>query len=237
MLDLEPYGPLSPYIYWKRRAITLGAIIVIIITIIAQFNPITNVTFKKFEKYTVPISTAELPESPPKDKNNTNTSELISDYSSTSNILSNGAKQNLFTEIPPFLKANDSDYCSDSVLAIKAVSSQLEYLVGEQPRFTIIVTNIGLSTCKRDIGPNVLVAYIYSLDNNRLWSSLDCPSSRETLTKTFHPGEQLITEITWSGMGSIPKCQVSKHLIGPGVYNLIVQLDSFRSPSLNFSVT
>ena len=52
----------------------------------------------------------------------------------------------------------------------------------------MVVTNIGLVACKRDVGAAVLAAYVYSLDNKRLWSNLDCAPSNETLVKTFNAG-------------------------------------------------
>ena len=98
----------------------------------------------------------------------------------------------------------EGDDCPDSTLAVKGITSQPQYVVGDQPKFTMVVTNIGLVACKRDVGAAVLAAYVYSLDNSRLWSNLDCAPSNETLVKTFNPGEQVTTEVTWTGMGSAP---------------------------------
>ncbi len=80
----------------------------------------------------------------------------------------------------------------------------------------MVVTNIGLVACKRDVGASVLAAYVYGLDNTRLWSNLDCAPSNETLVKTFNPGEQVTTEVTWTGMGSAPNCPLPRQPIGAG---------------------
>jgi len=69
-------------------------------------------------------------------------------------------------------------------------------------------------SCKRDVGAAVLAAYVYSLDNKRLWSNLDCAPSNETLVKTFTPGEQVTTAVTWTGMGSAPHCPLPRPAIG-----------------------
>jgi hypothetical protein len=98
----------------------------------------------------------------------------------------------------------------------------------------MVVTNIGLVACQRDVGAAVLAAYVYSLDNNRLWSNLDCAPSNETLVKTFQPGEQVTTEVTWTGMGSAPQCPLPRQPIGPGTYNLVVQLGNLRSAAVPF---
>lgn len=133
---------------------------------------------------------------------------------------------------PPVLNAGDD--CPDSTLAVKGITSQPEYVMGDQPKFTMVVTNIGLVACKRDVGAAVLAAYVYGLDNNRLWSNLDCAPSNETLVKTFNPGEQVTTEVTWTGMGSAPNCPLPRQPIGPGTYNLVVQLGNLRSATVPF---
>ena len=100
----------------------------------------------------------------------------------------------------------------------------------------MVVTNIGLVACQRDVGAAVLAAYVYSLDNQRLWSNLDCAPSNESLVKKFSPGEQVTTEVTWTGMGSAPQCPLPRQPIGPGTYNLVVQLGNLRSAPVPFII-
>lgn len=133
---------------------------------------------------------------------------------------------------PPVLKEGDD--CPDSTLAVKGLTNAPQYFIGDQPKFTMVVTNIGLVACKRDVGAAVLAAYVYSLDNKRLWSNLDCAPSNETLIKTFTPGEQVTTAVTWTGMGSAPHCPLPRPAIGPGTYNLVVQLGNLRSMPVPF---
>ena len=120
-----------------------------------------------------------------------------------------------------------------SIVSAK-INGQPQYVVGDQPKFTMVVTNIGLVACKRDVGAAVLAAYVYGLDNTRLWSNLDCAPSNETLVKTFNPGEQVTTEVTWTGMGSASGCPLPRQPIGPGTYNLLVQLGNLRSAAVPF---
>jgi len=133
---------------------------------------------------------------------------------------------------PPVLKEGDD--CPDSTLAVLGLTNAPQYVIGDQPKFTMVVTNIGLVACKRDVGAAVLAAYVYSLDNKRLWSNLDCAPSNETLVKTFAPGEQVTTAVTWTGMGSAPHCPLPRQPIGPGTYNLVVQLGNLRSAAVPF---
>ncbi len=128
----------------------------------------------------------------------------------------------------------EGDDCPDSTLAVKGLTNAPQYFIGDQPKFTMVVTNIGLVACKRDVGAAVLAAYVYSLDNKRLWSNLDCAPSNENLVKTFTPGEQVTTAVTWTGMGSAPHCPLPRPAIGAGTYNLVVQLGNLRSYPVPF---
>ena len=114
---------------------------------------------------------------------------------------------------PPVLKEGDD--CPDSTLAVKGLSNAPQYFIGDQPKFTMVVTNIGLVACKRDVGAAVLSAYVYSI-------------------KSFAPGEQVTTAVTWTGMGSTPHCPLPRPAIGPGTYNLIVQMGNLRSLAVPF---
>jgi hypothetical protein len=40
--------------------------------------------------------------------------------------------------------------------------------------------------------------------------------------------------VTWTGMGSAPQCPLPRQPIGPGTYNLVVQLGNLRSATVPF---
>ncbi len=219
VLDLEPHGPLPPQIYWRRRGLALGiALLVIALLVggaIALFGGSDSKNAAKNENTQIAQPPNKTPVIPPAE------SSAAPTPTPTEAV-----------EPPPVLQPGDD--CPDSTLAVKGVTNAPQYLLGDQPKFTMIVTNIGLVACKRDVGAAVLAAYVYSLDNNRLWSNLDCAPSNETLVKTFNPGEQVTTEVTWTGMGSAPQCPLPREPIGAGTYNLVVQLGNLRSASVPF---
>ncbi|WP_238159284.1 hypothetical protein [Mycobacterium sp. MFM001] len=225
MLDLEPQGPLPPEIYWRRRGLALGIAVVVIGIVVATIVAImsSSAGAKTSDKPTAatpaksPIQQpqVETPVTPPAGQN-PGPSETPT----------------AAVQPPPVLKEGDD--CPDSTLAVKGLTNAPQYVIGDQPKFTMVVTNIGLVACKRDVGAAVLAAYVYSLDNKRLWSNLDCAPSNETLVKTFAPGEQVTTAVTWTGMGSAPHCPLPRQPIGPGTYNLVVQLGNLRSAPVPF---
>lgn len=223
VLDLEPRGPLPSQIYWRRRGLAIGIAVLVLAIVI-------GVAYAVFSggsdsKSTVKTSASQAPQ--PENKN-----PVVAPPPPASAAPAPTATPTEAVAPPPVLKEGDD--CPDSTLAVKGITNAPQYVIGDQPKFTMVVTNIGLVACKRDVGAAVLAAYVYSLDNKRLWSNLDCAPSNETLVKTFNPGEQVTTEVTWTGMGSAPQCPLPRQPIGPGTYNLVVQLGNLRSASVPF---
>ena len=221
VLDLEPHGPLPSQIYWRRRGLALGIALLVIASLVGLafvlFGGSSSKNAAKSETSQTPQPENKTPVLPPAASSPPPTPTPTS-----------------AVQPPPLLQAGDD--CPDSNLAIKGVTNAPQYVMGDQPKFTMVVTNIGLVACKRDVGAAVLAAYVYSLDNKRLWSNLDCAPSSETLVKTFNPGEQVTTEVTWTGMGSAPQCPLPREPIGAGTYNLVVQLGNLRSAAMPFII-
>ncbi len=231
VLDLEPHGPLPSQIYWRRRGLALGIAVLVIGVVLAIIVAVRHGgsgagTTAKSDK---PAATAEGPKPPAVPPGQEVKTPVVPPAAQAPVP---PATPGAAVVPPPMLKEGDD--CTDSTLAVKGYTSQSHYTVGEQPKFTMVVTNIGLVACKRDVGAAVLAAYVYSLDNQRLWSNLDCAPSNETLVKTFDPGEQITTSVTWTGMGSAPQCPLPRQPIGPGTYNLVVQLGNLRSATVPF---
>jgi hypothetical protein len=233
VLDLEPRGPLPTEIYWRRRGLALGIAVVVIGIAVA-----TVIAFVGGSAGAKPASTGKAnsaenkpgapapPQAPPPGQ------ESVNPVAPPQGLNPESPTPTAAVMPPPVLKEGDD--CPDSTLGVKGLTNAPQYFIGDQPKFTMVVTNIGLVSCKRDVGAAVLAAYVYSLDNKRLWSNLDCAPSNETLVKTFTPGEQVTTAVTWTGMGSAPHCPLPRPAIGPGTYNLVVQLGNLRSLAVPF---
>jgi hypothetical protein len=233
VLDLEPQGPLPPEIYWRRRGLALGiAVIVIVIAIaiiVAVVGSSTGANTSNTAAAKKPAAQASQNPSAPAPAPEAKTPVVLPTGQNSDQQVETPTAA---AQPPPVLKEGDD--CPDSTLAVKGLTNVPQYAIGDQPRFTMVVTNIGLVACKRDVGAAMLAAYVYSLDNKRLWSNLDCAPSNETLVKTFAPGEQVTTAVTWTGMGSAPHCPLPRKPIGPGTYNLVVQLGNLRSAAVPF---
>jgi hypothetical protein len=233
VLDLEPRGPLPTEIYWRRRGLALGIAVVVIgiavATVIAFMGSSAGAKPANVNKAG---SAQNTPAAPPPQAPALPGQEGATPVPAPQGQNPEAPTPTAAVQPPPVLKEGDD--CPDSTLAVKGLTNAPQYFIGDQPKFTMVVTNIGLVACKRDVGAAVLAAYVYSLDNKRLWSNLDCAPSNETLVKTFTPGEQVTTAVTWTGMGSSPHCPLPRPAIGPGTYQLVVQLGNLRSLTVPF---
>ncbi|CAJ1579195.1 hypothetical protein [[Mycobacterium] wendilense] len=228
MLDSDPHGPLPPEIYRRRRALAIGVAALVLVIIVAIVVMVTRGGGEATDEAgTGDANTSEGPLAQAPDPEVKTPVVPPAEEAPPPTPTPTAA-----VEPPPVLQEGDD--CPDSTLAVKGITNEPRYTIGDQPTFTMVVTNIGLVACQRDVGAAVLSAYVYSLDNQRLWSNLDCAPSNETLVKTFTPGEQVTTEVTWTGMGSEPQCPLPREPIGPGTYNLVVQLGNLRSASVPF---
>lgn len=233
VLDLEPRGPLPTEIYWRRRGLALGIAVVVIgiavATVIAFMGGSAGAKPANVKAGSAQNTPAAPPPQVPPPPGQEGAIPVAPPLQGQN---PEAPTPTAAVQPPPVLKEGDD--CPDSTLAVKGLTNAPQYFIGDQPKFTMIVTNIGLVACKRDVGAAVLAAYVYSLDNKRLWSNLDCAPSNETLVKTFTPGEQVTTAVTWTGMGSSPHCPLPRPAIGPGTYNLVVQLGNLRSLTVPF---
>ena len=202
---------------------------------VARPQPATTTSDTPGVRPTTPQALSAEPLPPPATTTPTNRNTTSATTSPTSRASSTPPTTVAPVSVPPpILKPGDT--CPDSALAVQGITNSPLYTFGDQPKFTMVVTNIGLVACKRNVGAAVLAAYVYMPNNNRLWSNLDCAPSDETLVKTFNPGEQVYTEVTWTGMGSAPQCPLPRVPIGPGTYNLVVQLGNLRAAAAPFTI-
>ena len=152
VLDIEPHGPLPTQIYWRRRALALG-IAVLVIGVVAAVVVM------------VVMNSTSAPDKPAEKPNPTQAAAptpLPGENPEVKTPVMPPAQQapaptptpTAAVVPPPVLKEGDD--CPDSTLAVKGITSQPEYVVGDQPKFTMVVTNIGLVACKRDVGAAVL---------------------------------------------------------------------------------
>lgn len=112
------------------------------------------------------------------------------------------------------------EQCLDENIMVEASADQAIYPVGSTPALTLTITNIGMTACKRDVGPQANTLKITSGDW-QVWSSDDCNPSDEKDVVTLDRGEAFETQLVWDGYISQAGCPPDQPMAEAGEYSII----------------
>ncbi|WP_067531441.1 DUF4232 domain-containing protein [Nocardia crassostreae] len=217
---LEPNGPLPPEIYWRRRLVAIGALVVATALVIW-------------------VAFALLRGGGGEDKQadgKTTTAEATNKAAGSSSAPSESGKPSGSTTSGSAAPVAQGQ-CPDQSLAVKVNVGQPTYKTGEQPVFGIVITNISSAACERDMGSGLQLVSVQSLDGaRRLWASTDCYPDGTPDVRTLNPGQQAAFTVTWTGSTSQPSCAGERVPVPPGPYTVVAQLGSVRSAPEPFNI-
>nr|WP_221333126.1 DUF4232 domain-containing protein [Nocardia transvalensis] len=217
---MEPNGPLPPEIYWRRRLLAIGALIVALVLV---------------------IWLAVMLLRGGDDKQDTPAAAAATSATSTTAANSSSAPESSPSSAPASANATASGSpvaCPDQSLAVKVTVGQPAYKPGEQPVFGIVVTNISTAACQRDMGSGLQQVTVQSLDGQRrMWSSTDCDQGGPGDVRALKGGEQAAFTLTWSGTSSQPGCAGERVQVPAGAYAVVAQLGSVRSTPETFNIS
>ncbi|MBF6144482.1 MULTISPECIES: hypothetical protein [Nocardia] len=215
---LEPNGPLPPEIYWRRRLLAIGALIVALALVIWL---------------ALMLLRGGGDDKDPKAAGATSTSAKAGGSTtadpSGSKVPASGTVNATASGIPA--------PCPDQSLAVKVTVGQPTYKAGDQPVFTIVLTNISTAGCTRDMGSGLQQVWVQSLDGQRkLWSNTDCDQGGPADLRTLNGGQQAAFTLTWSGTTSQPGCAGDRVPVPAGGYAVVAQFGSVRSAPETFNI-
>ncbi|ASF10429.1 hypothetical protein NBRGN_025_00030 [Nocardia brasiliensis NBRC 14402] len=223
---LEPNGPLPPEIYWRRRALAIGALVVALALVIwlvltvsrGGDSPGDSKPVAAGSSTSVPSKTADP--STPKPSGSAESSAPPA------------------TSAAPASNEPAAGQCPDQSLAIKISVDQPTYRVGEQPNFRMVITNISSTQCQRDMNSAQIQASVLSLDGQRrFWTSSDCSPVDESNARNLKPGEQALFTVRWSGTTSQQGCVGERVPVPAGAYQVVAQFGSLHSAPEPFNLT
>ncbi|MEV6064675.1 hypothetical protein AB0L62_32150 [Nocardia asteroides] len=225
---LEPNGPLPPEIYWRRRALAIGVVIVALAVVILLVTMIARGGDSSGDTAAATSSTSAAATSTSAAASSSSAAESSSAAPGSST--SSAASATSVAAEPP------AQPCTDQSLALKVSVGQPTYRVGDQPAFGTVITNISSAACSRDLGPGPQFL-VYTLDGQRrLWASNDCNPDGPPEVKTLEAGEQLSYKGTWFGTTSQPNCEGDRLQVPAGAYMVVAQLGAVRSAAEPFNL-
>ncbi|WP_179500348.1 hypothetical protein [Streptomyces sp. WZ.A104] len=105
-----------------------------------------------------------------------------------------------------------------------SLRTKVSYGPDDKPKFELIAKNTSSATCKTDLGPKNVVLTVTEAggdDNDRIWSSKDCPAAPGPLFLKVPAGETVVHTVDWNRTRSAPDCATPPPgKAGPGTYLL-----------------
>lgn len=232
---IEPQGPLPTEVYWKRRLLAVAAAVVAVAMVIALI--IWAGTSGGDDPSATPAAATSSAEEttdvaePPAESSPAPGSGQAPPPASSAAPDESGAAQT-----PP-AEGAEAVVCSDQSLSVVLYTDKPTYTKGDQPEFTVVMTNGGLAPCSRDVGKASQNVVVRSLDGTRtLWSAQDCAPDKTVNNQTLAPGQQVSDDITWSGTTSSPGCDKPRVAIPVGAYQAIAKVGAKESAPITFNV-
>lgn len=209
-------GPLPPAVYWRRRAIVLGALLLV------GFLSVSRCSTGSSGAVDTAGGTTGSPSPTP-------SSSLL-----TPIVPSNGAASASATASA---QPRPSGPCGDGEIEVTVATAgdKTEYAVGASINLFLNIENISDRSCARDVGGAVQEMRIVQ-GAQKVWSSDDCAPPGSSNGQTLAAGERLeISNVTWNGRAST-SCQ-NRQPPAPGTYQLIGRVDTKWSEPLTLTLT
>ncbi len=215
-------GPEPVGVYWRRRGLALGALLLVLILIWALFLRGGD------EPRVRPVDTTTSPSASPS-----------GDEGSVSPQPSGSATTTSAGDSPtPTSGSSDAQpaSCPDSAISVTATTDSATYAAGSTPRLTMVITNSGTDACTRDVGPAANTVAITS-GGVPVWSSDDCSPGGKNSVVTLQPGSTAQVTVTWPGRLTQGSCPSDPPLAKTGTYDLTGRNGDVTSKKTAFTLT
>lgn len=236
-------GPLPAAVYWRRRALVLTGLIVLVLVVALSCTgsgsgkPPNNLASTASAKPpatttaqpTASASASAQPIMPP-------TSPAFTLPGAGEGSGGGGGQGAGAGEAPA-----GGAPCTDTELSVAAAAGVAANQRGKPIDFTLRIRNVSTRVCTRDIGAPLQELQV-TQGTTLVWSSDDCKPDTGRLIRTFQPGQEAPFTLRWAGRVSrtgtgAVVCDASAQPPAIGAYSLVGRLDKKFSEPVTFRLT
>jgi hypothetical protein len=195
-------GPLPAAVYWRRRAVVLGAVVVGILVLFLSCGGNGDKADPKGTGATTPLpSTSTTPEIEPS----------FEDALPGGPVLPDPSEVVVPTTAPPVVApsagsstgpnvnvAAPEGQCLDAEMSVTPVPARATAKRGTAVAVRLKIRNIATRSCTRDLGADVQEIYIKQ-GARVIWSSDKCSPVGQPNVQTLRQGQELEFGVTWNG--------------------------------------
>ena len=225
-------GPLSPAVYWRRRAVVLGGLLLAVIML----------------TYSCSGSGAS---SSPRGASATSsgTPAAVSDESSSAPLTPTSGQPPAPTDTAtptagtaaatgtPGAQAapGPTGPCADTEILLTPVPAPASAKLQQPVRITFKIKNISNRACTRDVGADPQELYIQQ-GSTKVWSSDACEPAHGTDVRTFDPGVETTFAVVWDGRRTDAGC-TNRPWAAAGSYQVLGRLATKLSEPVALTVS
>jgi hypothetical protein len=228
---VHPVGPETAGTYWTRRGFVIGATVVLAIALVliiggtssgsaAQASPSTPAS-----AYPVPSATSlnPLQTAPP--------TPSVVDFSSTSAATASpqptASKKKKGHPKPVACPARDLR---------PTLTGRIRLAPKQRARFQLSLINGSGRTCTARVTRKNFELKISSA-KGQLWSTRDCPSAINTISRKLGSEHAVAWSLTWNGKRSKANCKSARQVPKPGRYAATARLDGAEPVKLRMTIS
>jgi hypothetical protein len=219
---INPVGPEEPSTYWRRRALVVVALLVVL----WLFWLLIDVALGGGDE---PAADGPSP-SPSFGLTMTPDPEGSAAASEGASASPSDAASG-----SPSPSPSASGPCEDTGLSVTAGTSAASTTVGAGLSLSLNVENTGSAACTRDVGAGANEIRITS-GSVLVWSSDFCNPSDASDVVTLAPGEGVTTSVTWPGTITAEGCPADQPTAQAGSYRVVARNGSVESEPVSFTV-
>ncbi|WP_282818496.1 hypothetical protein [Curtobacterium flaccumfaciens] len=218
----HPVGPEKPVVYWRRRALVLGALLVVVLVVVL-------IVVGRGSGATSAAPSASASAGSGADASSAGSGS--GSGSSRSAAPKPAASASAAATKPA---AADGSTCTKDQIVLTPVLDKSAYGPTEDPKIAMSIKNSGTNSCHLDLGSAQQVLTISS-GQEQYWSSKDCQTGGTNQDVTIKSGQTLTTPaIAWDRTrSSTSTCDSSRPAVtaGGASYHLQVAVGNLESKS------
>jgi hypothetical protein len=173
-------GRLPASVYWRRRALVLGALVLAVLIITYSCTTAAKTVDPRAGKTQGPITTV------------------------SSSPTAQGVPVREVSASPTFTEPSpvpNAETCADAELKVTPVPAKTTMATGTEIQIKLLIKNISTRTCNRDVGADMQeLRIVYATE--KLWSSDDCGGLTGSDVRQFPPNLERSYEVIWNGHSS-----------------------------------
>jgi hypothetical protein len=211
-------GPLPSAVYWRRRAVIGGTLVVLLVTLIYSFSGGSAPSKAGRRAAAPPASQPASPSSP-----RPTTSESTPVFTPSDSISPATDNPAPAGSESAAASAPATGPCTDEEMAVSAVPEATSVARGNFVKLTLKIKNTSDRTCTRDVGADAQELYLVDSAKAKVWSSDACDAIHGNDVRTFRPAIEAEFFVFWDGKATNSGC-ANRPFPAAGRYQLVGRL-------------